>query len=101
MNVYPLETDEFAPVTVMVNGVAPVYTDVEFAITKLGDRPTGVIVSSSAGDSTLNSWFPAMQEGFSFGIQIAGYSLGTYMVWARVFNSTDTPVIEVAQFKIV
>jgi hypothetical protein len=96
MNRYPEETNEYAPVSVLVNQVAPVYTDVEFAVTIAGNRPTGV-----DGGGLLGSWMPAIHEGSTFGIQIHGYGLGEYQIWARVFNNTDTPVIEVDGFFIV
>lgn len=100
MNNYPLETVETAYVAVGVNKVTPIYTNVEFAITLLGSRPTGVL-SANNGNATLGNWFPAITDGTQIGFKIFGLSVGKYYLWAKIFNNTDTPVILVDQFNIV
>ena len=77
-NGYPRETIEFIPVTVTVDGT-PVTTGVMFSITRLHERPT--------------VWVEPIILEDRIGVMTQHQTPGTYLVWAKVSDDPETPVI--------
>lgn len=79
MTSYPRETVEFIPVTVTVDGVQ-VTQGVEFAVVLGQARPT-----TWAAPTTLDG---------QIGVLISGLTPGSWVIYARVSASPETPVIK-------
>lgn len=77
-NTYPRETVEFLEVVVTLDGV-PCDT-FQVCIAPYRARPSG--------------WAPAVTVAGKRGVMIAGLAPGSYVVWARVPDNPETPVID-------
>ena len=82
---YQRETVEFLPVTVTVGGT-PVTSGIEFCVTDRSTRPV--------------TWVAPYVLGLESGILISGYTVGTYVVWARVTDSPEVVVLICGTFTV-
>ena len=84
-NLYPRESVEFQPVTVLVDGVA-VTTGVTFCVTPPGVRPVTFTAPTTLGGK--------------IGVMVTGFPVGVNKVWGRVVSAPETPLIECGEFII-
>lgn len=76
---YPRETVEFQPIPITLDGAA--YAGAfEVCIKPYGERPAG--------------WAAAATVDGAKGIMISGLTAGLYVVWAKVTDAPETPVID-------
>lgn len=87
INNYPRESVEFQPILITLDG-NPVTTaaDVEVCITAQNARPSTWIASTSLGGE--------------IGVMIQNLAVGTYLVWARITDSPEIPVINCGPFAV-
>jgi len=84
-NVYPRETVEFIPVEVTVDGET-VTDGVQFCVTNRVTRPT--------------SWIsPVTLEG-KIGVMTNAQPVGVYVIWAKVTDSPEVPVIRCGEYRV-
>ena len=84
-NLYPRETVEFQPVTVLVDDVA-VTTGVEFCVAASGSRPV--------------TWIAPVTLSSRIGVMVEDLTPGDWTVWARVTSSPELPVIDCGFFTV-
>lgn len=85
VNTFQRETDEFQPVTVMVDDIA-VKDGVEFSVVPNGERPA--------------VFSPPMVIGDEIGVRVFALGPGGYRVFARVSSAPETPVVDCGQFAV-
>jgi hypothetical protein len=87
INNYPRESVEFQPILITLDGT-PFTTaaDIEVSITAQNARPSTWIASTS-----LNG---------EIGVMIQNLAVGTYLVWARITDSPEIPVINCGAFAV-
>jgi len=87
INNYPRESVEFQPILVTFDGT-PITNanEVEVAITSPTARPS--------------TWVQSTSLHGQIGTLISGLSVGTYVVWARVTESPEIPVINCGSFAV-
>ena len=96
MNLYPRETVEFQPVVVEVNDVALTIADVadiELMVTASRERPSSTVSGVWEAPATLDGELGVMVDGPTLGP-------GTFLVWAKVTSSPETPVLEAGSFRV-
>lgn len=81
----PRESVEFQPVEVRLDGVL-VTTAVEFCVTTARARP--------------ETWIAPVVLGDAIGVMVDGLDPGTYVVWGRVTDYPEQPVLDCGQIRI-
>lgn len=87
INTYPRESVEFQPILITLDGT-PFTTaaDIEVCITAPSARPSTWIASTSLGGE--------------IGVMIQNLAVGSYVVWARITDSPEIPVINCGSFAV-
>jgi hypothetical protein len=85
LNSYPRETKEFLHAPIAVDG-ATVTTGIEYAVAERNIRPT--------------AWTNAVTLEGKTGVMIDGYTVGDYVLWARITSAPEVPVLSVGMFKV-
>lgn len=87
MNRYPAETNEFAPISITVNGSVPLTANIKLQILPRSARVT-------------NTWIDPVVEGNQIGFMVNGFTVGFYSVWAKILNGVGVPIFIIDSFQI-